>query len=75
MSVYLTAANDWVISSHGCWLPGTYATVKAARFAFQFPDAELGVIHKRNGYRPITTEDLKTARAVKAFQQRAEAER
>jgi hypothetical protein len=57
-----TDLGDYVISSRGRWLPGSYATQAAARWAFQFRDETLAALcRKINGAegRPITTEDLR----------------
>jgi len=55
--------DGFAISSHGCWLPGCYATKEAARFAFQFPDETLQELqdqaNRRGGSRMITSEDLR----------------
>jgi len=58
----------WVIASHWMWLPGIYATEAAAKWAFKFPDAVLQELNDRIcdhrlENRPITTEDLRAARA------------
>lgn len=54
------------ISSRGSWLPGAYATERAANYAFRFPDAQLITLRDRicnsGERRPITWEDLKTYR-------------
>ena len=58
--------DSYVISSHGSWLPGAYATEAAARWALQFPDATLAELRDRVNVeekRDITTDDLKAARA------------
>jgi hypothetical protein len=50
-----------VISSHGCWMPGTYASNAAAQYAFQFDDKVLAALRDRVK-RPITSADLKQER-------------
>lgn len=50
-----------VISSHHVWLPGSYADVRAARYAFRFSDAVLSRLRDRVNRvdkRSITFEDL-----------------
>lgn len=58
--------NDvFVISSHGSWLPGNYATEQAAQFAFQLSNTALQGLQERINWgeqRPITTDDLRAAR-------------
>jgi hypothetical protein len=54
----LDDGTGFVISSHGAWLPGIYATRQAARWAFQFSDYDLAKLRDRVG-RPITTDDLR----------------
>ncbi len=56
------------ISSRRVWMPGLYATRKAAMYAFQFDEVTLARLSKeicsvRTGNRLITTEDLRAARA------------
>lgn len=65
--IYKLADGRYVISSHGCWLPGSYADQKAARWAFSFDDKTLLRLTDRicradKGGRPITTDDLRAAR-------------
>lgn len=57
--------DGYVISSRGGWLPGVYATARAARWAFRFDDATL--VRLRDAvcvreHRRITSDDLRTAR-------------
>jgi hypothetical protein len=57
--------GGFVISSNGSWLPGSYATKEAARWAYQFSDEDLTAIQNRvnrKEQRPITTEDLREVR-------------
>lgn len=54
--------EEYVISSGGMWLPGNYATEKAANYAFQFSDEELSELQKtinQGQGRSITTMDLR----------------
>ena len=53
------------ISSHQVWRPGTYATEKAARWAFQFNDEVLQTLCdkvNKGEQREITTDDLRAVR-------------
>lgn len=54
--------DGFVISSGGVWLPGVYATERAARYAFRFSNEDLERINVTrgagDGYRPITVECL-----------------
>ncbi len=54
--------NGYIISSGGVWLPGVYASERAARYAFRFSYDDLVRIHASRGgagtYRPITVECL-----------------
>lgn len=52
----------FVISSHGCWVTGTYKDKKAARYAFQFTDKQLLDINNKCRPESITSEDLKAYR-------------
>ena len=66
-TVIYKSDNGFVISSHGCWLPGIYADEKAARWAFSFEDNTLQALTDRicraaTGGRAITTGDLRAAR-------------
>lgn len=64
--IYQTGPDSFVISSGGMWLPGVYATERAARWAFQFTDEELLELNSTRGigagYQPITTESLRAWR-------------
>jgi hypothetical protein len=59
--LYHNPDGSIVISSHGCWLPGTYADEKAAHYAHQFDDKALAALRDRVG-RPITSDDLREER-------------
>jgi len=59
--IYKTDFGTLVIASHGCWLPGSYATRQAAQWAFQFEDVELAALRDELG-RPVTTDDLRAWR-------------
>jgi hypothetical protein len=63
--IYKTEAGDYVISSRGMWLPGTYDSERTARFAFRFSDETLARIRDEVSVkqgRPITADDLRAAR-------------
>ncbi len=64
--IYQTDPDRFVISSGGMWLPGVYATERAARYAFQFTDVELLELNATRSvggtYQPITTESLRAWR-------------
>lgn len=36
--IYKTSDGNYVISSRGVWLPGSYASEQAAKYAFRFSD-------------------------------------
>ncbi len=63
--IYYLRAEEYVISSGGSWLPGIYADIKAARWAYQFSNVVLAqltdMINVGEG-RSITTEDLRKAK-------------
>lgn len=54
--------GGYVISSRGAWLPGVYATERAARYAFRFSNEELADLYRTRGHRPTTTEALRELR-------------
>lgn len=57
--------SGFVISSRGSWLPGSYATKAAARWAYQFANETLQRLHDRVNVgegRDITTDDLRAVR-------------
>ncbi len=58
--------GEYVISSGRVWLPGVYATERAARYAFRFSYEDLVRVNASRGtgdtYRPITTEALRELR-------------
>ena len=57
--------DNYVISSHGTWLPGSYADERAAKFAFKFPDEVLLKLQASvNPGGVITFEMLKDAKRV-----------
>lgn len=56
----LDGQPGYVISSRRCWLPGVYATERAARYAFRFPNALLEALTDLG--RPITSDDLKATK-------------
>lgn len=62
MKVVIYETNDkrYVISSGGSWLPGVYADLKAARWAYQFSNVTLERLSKM--WDPITTENLREAK-------------
>jgi hypothetical protein len=64
--VYRDPGHDtYVVSDHGTWLPGIYATEEAARLAVDVPDTVLAErTHWRHrgvgeNYRPVTAAELK----------------
>lgn len=58
--------TEYVISSHRMWLPGVYATEKAARFAFRFDYDELKKLQESlNPFGVITFADLKKLKKSK----------
>ena len=59
--IYETDDGEYVISSRGVWLPGVYADLKAARWAYQFPNITLEQLSKT--WTPITTEHLRRAQS------------
>ena len=66
--IHKTDGPGYVISSHGCWLPGVYETERAARFAFSFHADVLQSLTDRicnvsTENRLITSDDLKAAKA------------
>lgn len=60
--------NNYVISSHGTWLPGSYDSERTARYAFRFSDSDLLRLQKQVNYKgkQITFEDLKAIRIEKS---------
>jgi hypothetical protein len=66
--IHETDDGRYVISTHGCWLPGNYADKRAANYAFRFDDKQLWELQERINYldtgegRPITFEDLQKLR-------------
>jgi hypothetical protein len=67
MITKVDAADGYVISSHGMWLPGLYDSERTARYAFRFPDATLQrlqdeINHYQRQDRSITMADLRAAR-------------
>jgi hypothetical protein len=63
MAVYpLDGGSGYVIASGGRWLPGVYATVQAARWAFQFSDEDLIKLRNSHSGEPITTAHLREYR-------------
>lgn len=77
--IYETDDSSFVISSGGTWLPGSFATKKAARYAFQFRAEDLQSLqdeaNKTREPRNITMEDLqewrkKCEREGKAWRER-----
>jgi hypothetical protein len=58
--------DQFVISSHGVWVPGSYDSERAARYAFRFKNADLAVLSAQvnaEQKRPITFEDLRSLRS------------
>lgn len=57
----------YVIASGGLWLPGSYESERAARYAFKFTNETLVKLRDaaiaRGGDRLITMDDLKKERA------------
>lgn len=60
--------GNFVISSHGVWMPGSYESKRAARYAFRFRNEELKKLQDAANARvggaggTITLEDLKAMR-------------
>lgn len=59
--------GTFTISSHGMWLPGIYASKRAARYAFRFSSLALNELqdrinHSDRGNRVITMDDLRELR-------------
>jgi len=60
--------SGYVISSGGTWRTGVYDSLRAARYAFRFPDATLAQLQKSANQRAggtggvITMADLQEAR-------------
>lgn len=57
--------DGFVISSHHLWLPGCYADIRAARYAFRFRRADLERLNKLVRPSVITYEMLRALRDQK----------
>lgn len=67
----------WTISSRGVWLPGMFATRRAARAAYRLSDANLAALWQRKGFAEngnadgttsyaMTEDDVRAALAVQS---------
>jgi hypothetical protein len=65
VAIYNPDDDGFVISSHGVWMPGVYATRRAANYAFRFTDETLNKLQARANAerRFISFEDLQAARS------------
>lgn len=82
--IYQTDNRDgFVISSGGTWLPGSFDTVRTARYAFQFRAEDLQALqdhaNKTREPRNITMQDLqewrrKCEREGKAWRERTKSQ-
>ena len=68
MAIY-KVDNAFVISSNGVWLPGSFSSERAAKYAFRFPNKVLQSLQDKKNYatedydkRVISFEDLQSAR-------------
>ena len=65
MIYHVKESGAWVISSHDVWLPGSYETEKAARYAFRFDRSQLASLQDQKNEMAggsggvITFDDLK----------------
>ena len=58
---YIKDKGEWVASSKGSWIPGVYASERAAKYAYRFPNEQLQELTDKLK-RPITFEDLQSLR-------------